>query len=102
VSVLPYATIEGDLVTLLHIRNATYRTEADFEVHYYDKTFDLRKLDSVDLIAVYWIGDALAHVMLSFGFGGGDYMVFSIEAKTGTPVSRLGGLTGGSRAHQDG
>jgi hypothetical protein len=81
VAVLPYATIEGDLVTLHNIRNFTYRTETDFDVHYYDKSFDLRELNSVDLITVYWMGDAIAHVMMSFGFGGKDYVAFSIEAR---------------------
>ena len=81
VAVLPYATIAGNFVTIHNIRNFTYRTETDFDVHYYDKTFDLDKLDSVDLITVYWMGDAIAHVMLSFGFGGADYVAFSIEAR---------------------
>jgi hypothetical protein len=81
VAVLPYATIEGDRVTLHNIRNFTYRTETDFDAHYYDKVFDLRQLDSVDLVAVYWMGDAIAHVMLSFGFDGKDYVIFSIEAR---------------------
>ena len=81
VAVLPYATIEGDLVTLHNIRNFTYRTETDFDAHYYDKTFDLRRLDSADLITVYWMGDAIAHVMVSFGFGGTDFVAFSIEAR---------------------
>jgi hypothetical protein len=81
VAVLPYAEIQGDLVTIHNIRNFTYRTEMDFDPHYYDKTFDLNKLDSVDLIAVYWMGDAIAHVMLSFGFGGTDYVAFSIEIR---------------------
>jgi len=49
VAVLPYATIAGNFVTIHNIRNFTYRTETDFDVHYYDKTFDLDKLDSVDL-----------------------------------------------------
>jgi hypothetical protein len=81
VAVLPYATIDGNLVTLHNIRNFTYRSETDFDAHYYDKTFDLTKLDSVDLISVYWMGDAIAHIMLSFGFGGKDYVAFSIEAR---------------------
>lgn len=46
-----------------------------------DKTFDLRRLDSADLITVYWMGDAIAHVMISFGFGGTDFVAFSIEAR---------------------
>jgi hypothetical protein len=81
VAVLPYATFEDNLVTFHNIRNFIYRTETDFDAHYYDKTFDLRRLESVDVITVYWMGDAIAHVMLSFGFGGTDYVAFSIEAR---------------------
>jgi len=81
VAVLPYAEIQGDLVTIHNIRNFNYRTETDFDPRYYDKTFDLNKLSSVDLITVYWMGDAIAHVMISFGFGGSDYVTFSIETR---------------------
>jgi hypothetical protein len=80
VAVLLSATIEGDRVSLHNIRNNEYRTESDFTPRYYDKTFDLRTLDAVDLIAVYWMGDAIAHTMLSFGFGG-EYVTFSIETR---------------------
>lgn len=81
VAVLPYATIQDNLVTINNIRNLTYRTETDFDVHSYDKTFDLNTLDSVDLIAVYWMGDAIAHIMMSFGFQGKDFVAFSIETR---------------------
>ena len=81
VAVLPRATIQGDRVTLHNIRNFTYRTDTDFTPGYYDKTFELARLSSVDLIAVYWMGDAIAHIMLSFGFGGTDYVAFSIETR---------------------
>ena len=81
VAVLPYATIQDNLVTINNIRNLTYRTETDFDVHYYNKTFDLSTLDSVDLIAVYWMGDAIAHIMMSFGFQGKDFVSFSIETR---------------------
>jgi hypothetical protein len=56
VAVLPYAEINGDLVTIHNIRNFDYRSETDFTPRYYDKTFDLRRLDTVDLIASYWMG----------------------------------------------
>jgi len=82
VAVLPYATVAGDMVTIHNIRNLDYRTETDFQPRYYDKTLDLSKLDSLDLIAVYWMGDAIAHVMMSFGFGGKDFVAFSIETRT--------------------
>jgi Domain of unknown function (DUF4105) len=80
VAVLPYATREGDLVTLHNVRNFAYRTEQDFVPQYDDRTFDLRELDEVDLIAVYWAGDAIAHIMVSFGFAG-DYVAISIETR---------------------
>jgi hypothetical protein len=81
VAVLPYATFEGDLVTVHNIRNFDYRSETDFTPAYYDKTFDLRQLESVDLVAVYWMGPDIAHTFLSFGFGGKDHLAVSIETR---------------------
>ena len=75
------ATINGDLVTIHNIRNFDYRTETDFTSRYYTKTFDLRQLDSVDVIASYWMGDAIAHIFLSFGFSGKDFIAISIETR---------------------
>jgi hypothetical protein len=80
VAVLPSAMIDGDRVTVRNIRDLVYRTETDFTPRYYDKTFDLNKLDGLDLIAVYWMGDAIAHIMLSFEFGG-EYLTVSIETR---------------------
>ncbi len=79
-AVLPYAVIDGDRVTVHNIRNFDYRTETDFTPAYYDRTFDLRRLDRVDLVAVYWMGPAIAHLFLSFGFGD-DHLAVSIEAR---------------------
>src|SRR5262245_22832089 len=56
VAVLPYATISGDQVTVHNIRNFDYRSETDYTVAYYDKTFDLRQLRSVDIVTSYWMG----------------------------------------------
>ena len=81
VAVLPYASIEGDRITVHNIRNADYRSETDFTTAYYDRTFDLKQLDSVDLLAVYWMGPAIAHVFLSFGFADGQHLAISIEAR---------------------
>ena len=78
---LPYAVINEDQVTVHNIRNFSYRSETDFTLAYYDKTFDLTKLDSVDVFAVYWMGPAIAHTIISFGFGGEDYLAVSIEAR---------------------
>lgn len=78
---LAYADIDGDHVTVHNIRNFDYRSETDFTPAYYDKTFDVGKLQSVDLVAVYWMGPAIAHTIMSFGFEGGDHLAFSIETR---------------------
>jgi hypothetical protein len=80
VAVLPRATIDGDRVTVHNIRNFDYRTETDFTPAYYERTFDLRRLDRLDLVAVYWIGPAIAHLFVTFGFGD-EHLAISIEAR---------------------
>ena len=94
VAVTPYAVIKGDLVTIQGVRNLDYRTETDFTPRWESRTYDLSKLDSVDLVAVYWAGKAIAHVMLSFGFAGKDYLAISIETRKekGESYSTLAGF----------
>jgi len=81
VSVTPHATVNGDLVTIHGVRNFDYRSESDFTPRWEDRTYDLRKLDSADIIAVYWSGKAVAHIMVSFGFQDQDYLAVSIETR---------------------
>ena len=78
---LAHATIDGDRVTVHNIRNVDYRSEFDYTLAWYDKSFDLRKLEGVDLVAVYWMGPAIAHIFVSFAFTGGDHLAISIEAR---------------------
>ena len=92
-AVLPYASFDGDRVTIHNIRNFDYRSENDFTPVYHDKTFDLNRLDRVDLLASYWMGPAIAHLFLSFGFGD-DHLAISIEARKdkSQPYSTLAGF----------
>jgi hypothetical protein len=78
---LAHAEVHGDLVTVRNVRNFAYRSETDYTPHYYDRTYDLATLQSVDLIAVYWMGPAIAHTILSFGFENGDRLAISIETR---------------------
>jgi hypothetical protein len=94
VAVTPHAEINGDLVTIHGVRNFDYRTESDFTPRWETRTYDLRKLDSADIIVSYWSGKAIAHVMLSFGFDGKDYLAVSIETRKekGEGYSTLAGF----------
>jgi len=94
VAVTPNAMFNGDLVTIHGVRNFDYRSETDFTPLWETRTYDLNKLDSVDLIAVYWAGKPIAHVMLSAGFGGKDYLAISIETRKekGESYSTLAGF----------
>jgi Domain of unknown function (DUF4105) len=89
---LPYATINGDRITIHNIRNFDYRTETDFTPRWETRTYDLSKLDSGDI--VYWAGKAIAHIMVSFGFAGKDYLAVSIETRKekGESYSTLAGF----------
>jgi hypothetical protein len=80
-AVLPYADLKGTQVTLHNIRNCDYRSETDFDVRHYDKTFDLEKIRTADLFMVYWGSPHMAHTMVSFGFEDGDHVCFSIETR---------------------
>lgn len=81
VALLPHAAIQGDQVTVYNIRNCDYRSENDYTVQYYNQTFDLSSLDSVDLYLVNWGIKHISHPMISFGFKGGQYLCVSIETR---------------------
>ncbi len=81
-AVLAWAEFHGDLATVHNIRNSVYLTPDDYTVRLYDKTFDLRRLNSVDFIIVPFNDNpAIAHVMISFGFEGKDFLVSSVEIR---------------------
>jgi hypothetical protein len=78
---LSRADIAGDKVTVYNIRNCDYRTETDFTVRHYDKTFYLSKLKGIDFFLVYWGSPKIAHTMMSFDFEGQGNVCFSIETR---------------------
>ena len=65
-----------------------------FDVHHYDRTFDLDQIRTADLYMVYWGSPNIAHTMMSFGFADGGYVCFSIETrkKKGQDYSAVRGL----------
>ena len=78
---LSTADFAGDEVTVHNIRNCEYVTENDYVVEYYDRTFRLDDIQSVDFIVVPFKNKAIAHTMLSFGLRDGIYICVSVEIR---------------------
>jgi hypothetical protein len=81
VAVLSYATQKNNLIYVHNIRNFKYFSEENYEVSYYDETFDIDKLDGIDFIATHWMGPNVAHTFLSFSFSDNKHLAISIEAR---------------------
>ena len=102
-AVLATAEIGAESVTIRNVRNISYRTKTDYDVHYYDKTFDLAKLESVwymvEPFGLFTVGTA--HTLVSFGFSDGEYVAISVEIrkKRGKQFSRLKSILRPYRLH---
>jgi hypothetical protein len=78
---IPTSEIKGDQLTIHNIRNFDYRSQTDFTPRWEDRTYDLSKLRTADIMQVFWGSKAIAHAMVSFGFEGDQYLAVSIEAR---------------------
>ena len=72
---------QANRVQLRHVRNFTWRSEEDFTPHWETRDYDLSQLRSVDMALGYWMGPAIAHTLVSFGFANGEHLVFSVEIR---------------------
>ena len=71
----------GQQVLLSNVRNFHWRTETDYDVRWEQRRYDLAQLQRVDVALSYWMGPAIAHTLVSFGFADGQHLVYSIEIR---------------------
>ena len=86
--------VEGDQVTLFNVRNFTWRSETDYTPRWETRQYDLSKLQSVDMLTSHWGMEAIAHVLVSFGFSDDQFVTFSVEIrkKKGQKFSEIAGF----------
>jgi hypothetical protein len=85
-AVLATADFHGSQVTIHHVRNCQYFAADTYLVDYYDKSFDLASVRSVDFLMVPFESmPAVAHTMLSFEIarpdGKSDHLAVSVEVR---------------------
>jgi hypothetical protein len=75
------ATIDGERLVVSNVRNFTWRGDTDFDARWERRTYSLSHVANVDLIMSYWASEAVAHLIVSFGFDDGARLDLSIETR---------------------
>lgn len=85
---------DGKTLTLYNVRNFDWQTKTQYQVQWETRQYDLDKLQSLDFIASYWMGEPIAHTLVSFGFRDGKRVALSIEIRKqqGEEFSTWGGF----------
>ena len=91
-------SVKGHIVQLHNVRNFDWQTNTKATPRWEDRSYDLNQLVSVDMATSYWMGPAIAHTLVSFGFDDGKgprkYLTFSVEIRkeAGESFSAIGGF----------
>lgn len=82
-ALLPWAEFSGRRVAVHNVRDFRYRSVADYDAAWEDRSYDLDRLRSawflVEPFERDWAGPA--HTLMSFGFDGDDYLAVSAEIR---------------------
>jgi len=82
-ALLPWAEFSERRVAVHNVRDFRYRSVADYDAAWEDRSYDLDRLRSawflVEPFERDWVGPA--HTLMSFGFEGDDYLAISAEIR---------------------
>ncbi len=78
---LPKIEIDDNLITVKNLRDFDWQKEGT-EVNYIEKTFDLNKLDGVDVVISHFSDfEGMAHIFLTFRFEDNENIAISVETR---------------------
>ncbi len=72
---------DGDRITLHNVRDFEWQTPDTAIPRWETREYDLSRLDAVDMVVSYWMGPAIAHTLVTFGFDDGRHLTFSVEIR---------------------
>jgi len=78
---LATAVVAGERVTVRNVRNFSYRTVDDFDERWEERTYDLARIDGLDLFFVDWGAPLVNHTILSWSFDDGQRLAISVEVR---------------------
>ena len=79
---VPEVDVLGDEVHVHDVRNFKWRTATDFTPDFYDRVYDVSKINSMYyVVAPMPIWDGVAHVFVCFGFTDGQHVAVSVEGR---------------------
>jgi len=81
VAVTANATITGDRVRIMDVRDFDYRDKNDFTVRYKEREVSLSHLTGVDFYLSFWVDGPVGHTFLSFTFDDAPPVSISIETR---------------------
>lgn len=72
---------QDDIITVNNIRHFNWHKDGTYDIHWESRQYDLKELESYDIIISDWGLNKIVHVMASFGFKNGEKLSFSIEIR---------------------
>ena len=78
---LATAEVEGERLTVKNVRNFRYRAVDDYDERWEVRSFDLERLDALDVFFVDWGAPFINHTILSWGFSDGRHLAISVEVR---------------------
>src|SRR4051812_46794258 len=78
---LATAEKRGERVTVRNVRNFRYRSVEDFDERWEERTYDLGRIEGLDVFFIYWGAPLIAHTILSWSFADGQHLAISVEVR---------------------